>query len=196
MSGVLLVGRSRETLVLARECGYPPDAMVDPIHEGDTWLGLPAYRTDEAAIRTGQFSQVILAIDAPSARARAFACYEKAGLGFLDLCASKPGDGTVHGKALLLQRLANLSVDCRLGDGVRINVGANVMHDVSLGHFVTVAPNAVLLARVRVGDGSYIGAGAVVLPDVRIGRNCVVGAGAVATRDIPDTRTVKGVPAR
>jgi sugar O-acyltransferase (sialic acid O-acetyltransferase NeuD family) len=196
LTDILLVGRSREALVFARDVGCTPAAMVDPRHPARQWLDLPAFQRDEDAIGAVRFRRVILAIDAPAARARAFDLYAKAGLEFVDLCASRPGDGTVHGRSLFLQRLANLSVDCRIGDGVRINVGANVMHDVSLDDFVTVAPNAVLLARVRVGRYSYVGAGAVILPGVSVGKDCMVGAGAVVTHNIADGQTVKGAPAR
>jgi acetyltransferase-like isoleucine patch superfamily enzyme len=188
LTDILLVGRSREALVFARDVGCTPAAMVDPRHPARQWLDLPAFQRDEDAIGAVRFRRVILAIDAPAARARAFDLYAKAGLEFVDLCASRPGDGTVHGRSLFLQRLANLSVDFRLGDGV--------MHDVSLDDFVTVAPNAVLLARVRVGRYSYVGAGAVILPGVSVGKDCMVGAGAVVTHNIADGQTVKGAPAR
>ena len=191
----VLVGASREALVLARELDVTPDAVVDPLLETERWHDLPVMASDAAAIAAGA-AEVILAIDVPAHRRRAGEAYRRAGLSAINLLHGTPGPGTVHGGGLMMQRLANLSVDCKLGFAVRLNIGANVMHDVQLGDYVTVAPNAVLLGRVAVGSDSYIGAGAVVLPGLQIGRNCVVGAGAVVTRNVPDGSTIKGNPAR
>lgn len=191
----VLVGASHEALVLARELGVQPDAVVDPSLEAERWHDLPVIASDAAAIAAGA-AEIILAIDVPAYRRRAGEAYRQAGLSAINLLHGTPGAGTVHGDGLVIQRLANLSVDCDLGFAVRLNIGANVMHDVQLGDYVTVAPNAVLLGRVAVGSDSYIGAGAVVLPGVRVGRNCMVGAGAVVTRDVADGSTVKGSPAR
>ncbi len=45
-------------------------------------------------------------------------------------------------------------------------------------------------------SGATIGAAANILPAVEIGKNAVVGAGSVVTKDVPDRKTVMGVPAR
>ena len=182
-------------LALARELGFLPTALADPRCEAHTWEDLPVFRADDEAISTG-FDAAILAIDDPSSRERAFERYRSAGIAFLSVTFTEPGAGTSHGESLLVQRLANLSVDCTLGHGVRLNTGANVMHNVTLGDFVTVAPNAVLLANVTVGALSYVGANATVLQGITIGRGSMIGAGAVVTRDVSDGVVVKGNPAR
>lgn len=183
-------------LALVRSLDVSLDALADPNYGDAHWLGLPVFQSDMEVVESGEFNSAILAIDKPSDRARAYALYKQAGFKFPDLIASQPGEGTTYGDGLVLQMLANLSVDCRLGNCIRINVAANVMHDAELGDFVTIAPNAVLLGRVRVGSGSYIGANATILPDIVIGKNCMVGAGAVVTRNVADGETVAGVPAR
>lgn len=83
-----------------------------------------------------------------------------------------------------------------MGDGVKVNYGANIMHDCTLGNYVTVGPNAVLLGYVTVGSGSFIGANSTILPHCKVGSNVTVGAGAVLTKDVGDGVIVKGVPAK
>ena len=57
-------------------------------------------------------------------------------------------------------------------------------------------PRAVILGRVKIGASTFIGANATVLPDIQIGENVIVGAGAVVTKNVPSSKTVKGVPAK
>jgi len=183
-------------LVLAREQGHEPAAVVDPSLTARDWLGLPAFASDEKAIASSGCRRAILAIDAPERRKDVFERYSAAGIEIVSLLATKPGEATTYGPGLTLQRSSFLSVDCALGRGVRLNVGASVFHDCKVGDFVSVAPFAVVLGRVTIGAGSYVGANATVLPDVVVGRNCMIGAGAVVTKDVADGAVVKGNPAR
>jgi sugar O-acyltransferase (sialic acid O-acetyltransferase NeuD family) len=196
MSRVVLVGLSHETLVLARSLGHDVVGAVDPAWSGGAWQALPVHRTDDVALEAGGFDAVVLAIDAPKGRQRAFERYAAAGATFADLIGGRLGEAATHGPAALIQIGAQLSEDSRAGRGLRLNTGANVMHDVTIGDFVSVAPNAVVLSKVRIGSLAYIGANATILPGLAIGSGAVVGAGAVVTRDVEDGATVKGNPAR
>jgi len=53
-----------------------------------------------------------------------------------------------------------------------------------------------LAGNVEIGEGTLIGMGAAILPHVKIGKWCKIGAGAVVVKDVPDGRTVIGVPAK
>jgi sugar O-acyltransferase (sialic acid O-acetyltransferase NeuD family) len=183
-------------LVLARDHGHEPAAVVDPSLTGRDWLGLPAIASDENAIASSGCGRAILAIDSPEQRKHAFERYSAAGIEIMSLLATTPGEATVYGPGLTLQRSSFLSVDCAVGRAVRLNVGASVFHDCKVGDFVTVAPFAVVLGRVTIGAETYVGANATVLQDVVVGRNCMIGAGAVVTNDVADGAVVKGNPAR
>jgi sugar O-acyltransferase (sialic acid O-acetyltransferase NeuD family) len=193
---ILLAGASHETLCLAQRLGVAVSAVSDPTIVEDSFHGLPCYQSDDDALAASLFDGVILAIDTPSIRSRAGAYFKKKKIPLIDLTEGLIDTGTAWGVGLLVQRDASVSVDCRLGVSVRLNIGALVMHDVTLGDYVTLAPRASLMGHVRVGSLSYIGAGAIVLPNVVIGEKCVIGAGAVVTRDVPIGHVVKGNPAK
>jgi sugar O-acyltransferase (sialic acid O-acetyltransferase NeuD family) len=196
MARLLLCGRSHEMLALARRLGHEVCAVADPGWTGGAWHGLTVHASDDQALAAGGFDAAAMAIDDPELRRRVQTRFAAAGVPAADLIGGMLGTDTVHGAGLVLQHLSHLSVDGRVGEGVRLNVGANVMHEARLGDYVTLAPNAVVLGRVTIGSLTYVGASATVLPGVVIGARCVIGAGAVVTRDVQDGQTVKGNPAR
>ena len=83
-----------------------------------------------------------------------------------------------------------------IGQGCIVNTGSAVDHDCVLGNYVHVSVGARLCGSVMVGDDSWIGAGAVVSNNVRLCSGCMIGAGAVVVRDIFESGTYVGVPAR
>jgi len=91
---------------------------------------------------------------------------------------------------------AIVNADAVIGDNVIVNTGAIVEHDCVIGDHTHIATGARLAGGVHVGTGSHIGIGAVVRQEIRIGAGAIVGAGAVVIKDVPDGKTVIGVPAR
>lgn len=193
---LLLVGASLETLSLAKRLGQSVSAVSDPAWPDPVFYGLPCYGDDQQALAEGEYDGVILAIDAPKIRAKADRFFAERSLPVVDLIEGFVDDETRWGPGLLVQREASVSVNCRLGRAVRLNIGALVMHDVELADYVTVAPRAAIMGRVSVGPFSYVGAGATVLTGVTIGAECVIGAGAVVTRNVAAGSVVKGNPAK
>ena len=91
---------------------------------------------------------------------------------------------------------AIVNANAVIGDNVIVNTGAIVEHDCLIGDHTHIATGARLAGGVHVGPGSHIGIGAVVRQEIRIGEGAIVGAGAVVVRDVPDFKTVIGVPAK
>jgi sugar O-acyltransferase (sialic acid O-acetyltransferase NeuD family) len=77
-----------------------------------------------------------------------------------------------------------------------IHSGSIVEHDCIINDYVNIAPGVVLAGRVNVGKRTYLYSGVTVIPGVNIGSDVIVGAGAVVLHDIPDGKTVVGVPAK
>jgi len=83
-----------------------------------------------------------------------------------------------------------------IGKGVILNSGCSVDHDAQLADGVHICPGARLAGDVKVGACSWIGIGASVIQQVCIGSDVTVGSGAAVVRDLPNSVTAVGVPAR
>jgi len=103
---------------------------------------------------------------------------------------AKIGEGVFIGQGV--QVLAGAVI----GDLAFINAGAVISHHVRIGHATTIGPNSTLAGRSETGRFAFLGAGATVMPDVFIGENAVLGAGSVVIADVPQGVTVAGVPAK
>jgi sugar O-acyltransferase (sialic acid O-acetyltransferase NeuD family) len=105
------------------------------------------------------------------------------------------GDCSIGLGSLLLPH-ALVSAAAVLGEGCILNTYSSIGHDVVVGDYCTFSSYVCLAGRVKVGNRVMFGTGAKVLPGVSIGDDAIVGAGAVVVKDVPDSVTVFGVPAR
>ncbi len=96
--------------------------------------------------------------------------------------------------------------NARIGKGLMIDHA----HSIVIGETAVVGDNVSMLHSVtlggtgkedddrhpKIGDGVLIGAGAKVLGNIRVGNCSRIAAGSVVLEDVPDCKTVAGVPAR
>lgn len=75
--------------------------------------------------------------------------------------------------------------DAALGEGANIGAGT-----------VTANFDGVRKHRTEIGARAFIGSDTILRAPVRVGNDARTGAGSVVTRDVPDSATVVGVPAR
>ena len=100
------------------------------------------------------------------------------------------GEGTVV--------MANVVINpsAKIGRHCIINTSSVIEHDNSIGDYAHVSPGAVLAGTVSVGEETHIGAGAVVKNNTYITDRVIVGAGAAVVKDITESGTYVGVPAK
>ncbi len=104
-------------------------------------------------------------------------------------------DATIKDGSLLVAG-AIVNPGAQLGYGCIVNTAASVDHDCKLGDFVHIAPGARLAGAVQIGHRAWVGVGSTICENRAIGADALVAAGAVVINDIPDNKTVMGVPAR
>ena len=83
-----------------------------------------------------------------------------------------------------------------IGKHCIINTRAVVEHDNVIEDYVHVSPNATLGGTVRIGENSHIGIGSVIRNNTDVCADCVIGAGTVVVKDVVESGTYVGVPAR
>ena len=77
-----------------------------------------------------------------------------------------------------------------------VNTCSSIDHDCKVEDYCHIAVGAHLAGEVTVERQAWIGAGATVSNHIRICTNCMIGAGAVVVKDIMESGTYIGVPAK
>lgn len=135
-----------------------------------------------------------------SNRARAVVSEWLVANGFDLLTAVHPrasvGRGVTIGEGTVVMAGAVINSDTTIGRNAIINTRASIDHDCTIGDNVHIAPGSVLCGTVTVGECSFVCAGTTIIPNLNIGKFVIVGAGSTVIRDVPDSMTVAGTPAR
>lgn len=100
------------------------------------------------------------------------------------------GDGTV------VMAGAVVNPDARIGEGCILNTTCSVDHDCRIGDYCHISVGAHLAGMVTVGEHTWVGVGACVNNNQTICSHCMIGAGACVVKDITDSGTYAGVPAK
>ena len=100
------------------------------------------------------------------------------------------------GRGTVVMAGAVVNVCATVGEQCIINTCAVVEHDNVIEDYVHISPNVALGGTVFVGKSTHIGIGASVCNNINICGDCMIGAGAVVSKNIVESGTYIGVPAK
>lgn len=91
---------------------------------------------------------------------------------------------------------AVINSSSRIGNGCIINTSSSLDHDSIIEDYVHISPGVRVAGNVSICKSTWLGIGSIVNNNVNICSGCKVGAGAVVVKDITESGTYVGVPAR
>lgn len=89
-----------------------------------------------------------------------------------------------------------ISANAKIGNFSVIHPFSNIGHDVSVGEYSEIEPYVALSGGVKLNEMVTVHPHATILPHVEVGRCAIVGAGSVVVRNVKESTTVFGVPAK
>jgi sugar O-acyltransferase (sialic acid O-acetyltransferase NeuD family) len=198
-------GHGRETVQLIEDInahrarwdllGFIDD---DPSLHGREVNGLPVLGGADWLRNEGASARIALGVGSPSVKRRIVSIMGSDAQRFITivhptvrLCRwLEIGPGTAIAAGTML------TVNIHIGAFVTINRVCNISHDCRIGDFATIAPATNLSGGVEVGEGCNIGSGVTTVQGVCVGEWAIVGAGAAIAAPVPSNCTAVGVPAR
>jgi len=96
----------------------------------------------------------------------------------------------------IIARGCILTTEVNIGNFVHVNINSTISHESDISDFVTISPGCCICGNVKIGAFSFLGAGATIIDRISVCNNVVIGAGTVVIRDIDDSGTYWGVPAK
>jgi sugar O-acyltransferase (sialic acid O-acetyltransferase NeuD family) len=199
-------GFGREVLCLLNRINRVSDSVhwyvkgfVDQ-SEHATVSGIPVI-TDEQLLDMDISVSVALAVGQPTVRSRILHKY--AGFDHLSFpnlvdpdTLIMDLDGVSFGQGNIVCAGTIFTTSIKVGSFNVFNLSCTVGHDVMIGDNNIINPSVNVSGEVCIGDNCLIGTGAQILQQLTIGDGAVVGAGAVVVRDVEQSSTVVGVPAK
>lgn len=100
------------------------------------------------------------------------------------------------GMGNIIQYNVFVSSKVKIGDFCILNVGSVIGHDTNVDDYVSIMPCCNVTGNVSLEKCTYLGGNVCVIPGINIAEKCVIGAGAVVVKDLVETGTYVGVPAK
>jgi len=89
-----------------------------------------------------------------------------------------------------------VTTNVKIGKNCAINLSVTVGHDAVISDHCVINPGANISGNVIIGEEVLVGTGSAIIQKVTVGSRSKVGASACVTKNVPDGKTVVGVPAK
>ena len=191
-------GFAKEVFWLAKQCCKEVAAFID-IKSGD-------YLCDGIKIQDENYFDpmqhiAIVAIGNPQIRSRVVAqiIERHKNVQFATLIAPTANlmaDSIRIGQGSIICANCIITCDVELSNHTQLNLATTIGHDTKIGDFFTASPQSVISGNVKIGNCVYFGNNSSVNEHINICDNVTIGASACITKDIVESGTYVGVPAK
>jgi sugar O-acyltransferase (sialic acid O-acetyltransferase NeuD family) len=89
-----------------------------------------------------------------------------------------------------------LTTNIKIGKHALLNRGNHIGHDCIIGDYFSMMPNAVVGGNVTIGDNAYLGSCSNIREKINITSDVLIGMNAAIVKDIIESGTYVGVPAK
>lgn len=197
MKRLIIIGASghgRVVADIAYRCGYTDIVFLDDNTDVRN-CGKYSVVGDSSHVKDID-GDIVVAIGDPVIRRRIQEDIREERLGILIHPDAVLAEDVLIGKGTVVMAGVVINSGSVIGRGCIINTCASVDHDCRIEDYVHVAVGAHIAGHVEIGKETWVGAGVTVSNDIKICNGCMIGAGAVVVKDINETETYIGVPAR
>jgi sugar O-acyltransferase (sialic acid O-acetyltransferase NeuD family) len=89
-----------------------------------------------------------------------------------------------------------LTTNIQIGKHSILNRGNHIGHDCIIGNYFSAMPGSIVSGNVHIGNGVYLGTNSSIIEKKYLLHDIIIGANSVVIRDITESGTYVGVPAK
>lgn len=115
---------------------------------------------------------------------------------FIHKSAQILGNDVEIGEGSIICAGTIITTNCVLGKHTHLNLQTTIGHDCRIGNYFTTAPGVKISGNNEIGECVYIGTNASTKQKLKISDNVIVGMNAAVVKDIFESGTYVGVPAK
>jgi sugar O-acyltransferase (sialic acid O-acetyltransferase NeuD family) len=200
-------GFAREVIPILNE-QYPNDDNIFVVHKEyltseKSINGYPVMSYEDFIDISSKEKSITVAISDALIRSRVSSVINQDGIRQSSIISNKSVimDEVMISNGTIICPFVTITSNIRIGQNFHANIYSYVAHDCIIGDNVTFAPSVKCNGNVIIEDNVYIGTGAIIKQGksnnpIILGANSIISAGSFVTRNVQESTTVYGNPAK
>lgn len=200
-------GFAREVIPILNE-QYPNDDNIFVVHKKyltseKSINGYPVMSYEDFIDISSKEKSITVAISDALIRSRVSTVINQDGIRQSSIISNKSVimDEVMISNGTIICPFVTITSNIRIGQNFHANIYSYVAHDCIIGDNVTFAPSVKCNGNVIIEDNVYIGTGAIIKQGksnnpIILGANSIISAGSFVTRNVQESTTVYGNPAK
>lgn len=189
-------GHAKVVADIALKNGFEIEGFLDDNASASNVIGYPILGKIDDCVKFKDSCVFAMGIGNNAVRKKIFNKYSELEYPTLIHPTASIGIETKISKGTVVMPYVVVNTCAEVGEFSILNSASVVEHDCKIGDYTLIAPNATVCGTGKVGNFVWLGAGSVVNQTIKICDGVTVGSGAVVTKDITESGTYIGVPAK